>query len=221
MSSSSEVVDSVQPKGTKTRLFGRTQSVHALLGGGKVADVILWKQLKLSVGILGTVTFIWLLFEKSGYTLLTLVSNTLLVLVSAIFVWAQTAYVLNRSPPPVPELKLSEETVQKFATILRVEVNRALASAHSIALGRDYKKFASVIAMLWALSYIGSWFNFLTLIFFGVVLVFTVPFFYDKNEDRVDALVQKALDEAHKLWALGEEKVKGMLNKLPHEKKVQ
>ncbi|MBA0646215.1 hypothetical protein Goklo_014196, partial [Gossypium klotzschianum] len=46
------------------RLFGRERPVHHVLGGGKSADVFLWRNKKISAGVLGGATAIWVLFES-------------------------------------------------------------------------------------------------------------------------------------------------------------
>ncbi|XP_042397450.1 retinol dehydrogenase 11-like isoform X1 [Zingiber officinale] len=61
-----------------------------------VADVILWRKKNVTVGILIGVLTSWIIFEVAGYTLLSLVSNVLLLLISILFVWAKAAEVLNR-----------------------------------------------------------------------------------------------------------------------------
>jgi hypothetical protein len=38
----------------------------------------------------------WLVFERSGYTLLSLVSSVFLLLVAILFIWAKSAAILNR-----------------------------------------------------------------------------------------------------------------------------
>ena len=50
----------------------------------------------MTVGILLGTLAAWALFELSGYTLLSLVSNVLLLLFSVLFVWAKSAEILNR-----------------------------------------------------------------------------------------------------------------------------
>ncbi|KAG6504867.1 hypothetical protein ZIOFF_037215 [Zingiber officinale] len=61
-----------------------------------IADVILWRKKNVTVGILIGVLTSWIIFEVAGYTLLSLVSNVLLLLISILFVWAKAAEVLNR-----------------------------------------------------------------------------------------------------------------------------
>ncbi|XP_057836818.2 reticulon-like protein B12 isoform X1 [Cryptomeria japonica] len=164
------------------RLFRRERSVHQIMGGGKAADVILWRRHNISIGILFAATAAWLLFERSGYALLSLVANVLLLLIVILFFWANSAALLKRPPPPLPELELSEEIVNSAAASMRVRINYSLAVAHDIALGKDFKLFAKVVVCLWLLSVVGSWFNFLTLIyiskleFFNHVFVLVPPF---------------------------------------------
>lgn len=61
-----------------------------------VADVILWRQKNLTVGILLVALAAWVVFEKSGYTLLSLVSSVFLLLIAILFLWAKSAAILNR-----------------------------------------------------------------------------------------------------------------------------
>jgi hypothetical protein len=61
-----------------------------------VADVMLWKRRHVTIGtLLGTLAA-WVVFEVSGYTLLSLLSNVLLLLLTILFVWAKAAQILNR-----------------------------------------------------------------------------------------------------------------------------
>lgn len=61
-----------------------------------VADVILWRRKDLTVGILVVTFASWVVFERSGYTVLSLVSSVLLLLFSVLFLWAKSAAILNR-----------------------------------------------------------------------------------------------------------------------------
>ena len=54
------------------RLFGREKPVHTIFGGGKPTDVFLWRNKKISAGVLGRATASWVLFELLEYHLLTL-----------------------------------------------------------------------------------------------------------------------------------------------------
>lgn len=159
---------------------------YLALGGGAVADILLWKKRHQSVLVLVSSTLLWLLFEIAGYNLLSFISNVLFLLVIILFFWAKSAALLNRPLPPLPNLEVSEEVVVKAADETRVCINNALSIAHDIAIGGDLKLFWQVAIALWLISYIGSLVNFLTLVYIGVLLCFSLPFFYDKNQALID-----------------------------------
>ncbi|KAI3757688.1 hypothetical protein L6452_05231 [Arctium lappa] len=194
------------------RLFGRERPVHKLLGGGKPADIFLWKDKKVSAGVLGFTTLIWVLFELVEYHLLSLVCHTLILVLSVLFLWSNAASFINKSPPKFPEVALPEDIVLGVASALRIEVNRALEILRNIASGKDLKKFLAVVAGLWVFSIVGSCCNFLTLFYISIVVLHTVPYLYDRYEDKVDAFAEKAEAEFKKQYAVFRVKV---LSKVP------
>jgi hypothetical protein len=184
-------------KPSSQRFLTKDKTVHQLLGGGRAADSALWRDKYLSIGTLVGSTVIWFLLEKSGYTFLTLLCNILMFGVVILFVWANVAALLHRNGPPVPQLSLSEDFVLSTASAVRIELNKALGVAQDVALGKDFKLFLKVIALLWVVSTVTSWFNFLTCIWIGILLLHVVPFVYDKYEDVIDHHARKAADMAN------------------------
>jgi hypothetical protein len=63
------------------------------------ADVLLWRKKHLSIGLLVGATLAWILLEKTGYKLVSVVSNVTLLLVVILFVWSNLAVLLNRYFP--------------------------------------------------------------------------------------------------------------------------
>ncbi|XP_062175887.1 reticulon-like protein B11 [Alnus glutinosa] len=164
----------------------RRINVHQALGGGSVADVLLWKNWYGGVVGLISATTLWCLFEVAGYNPLSFVANVLLLLVVILFFWAKSASLLNRPLPPIPDLEISEEFVAKAADAMQVWINPALSIARDIALGRNLKLFLKVAIGLWIVSFIGSLFNFITLVFIGVLVSLSVPVVYDKFQDHIN-----------------------------------
>ncbi|XP_030530359.1 reticulon-like protein B1 [Rhodamnia argentea] len=216
-SSSSSSSDSGDDKPAETqakayRLFGRERPVHEVLGGGKPADVFLWRNKKVSAGALGVATVIWVLFELAEYHLLTLVSHCVILALAVLFLWSNAHAFIHKTPPRIPDVSIPEEPVLQFASAVRLEMNRAFAVLRDIASGRDLKKFLLVIAGLWLLSIVGNWCNFLTLFYIVFVLLHTVPVLYEKQADRVDPLAERAMGELKKQYAVVDAKV---LSKIP------
>ncbi|XP_009763461.1 reticulon-like protein B6 [Nicotiana sylvestris] len=203
-------------KATIWRLFGREKPVHQVFGGGKPADVFLWRNKKISASVLGGATAIWVLFELLEYHLLGLVCHLLIFTLAILFLWSNATTFINKKRPHIPEFHLLEEPILEIASALRIEINHILHVLREIASGRDLKKFlavnCSVIAGLWVLSMLGNCCNFLTLFYISFVLLHTVPVLYEKYEDKVDPLAEKAVQEIKKQYAVFDARV---LSKIP------
>ncbi|KAJ1384971.1 Reticulon [Sesbania bispinosa] len=194
------------------RLFGRDQPVHKVLGGGKPADIFLWRNKRSTGIVLGAGTALWVFFELLEYHFLTLVCHLLILALAALFLWSNASVFIHKSPLQIPHIAIPEECVLEVVSALRVEINQAFVVLREIGTGRDLKKFLTVIAGLWAISVVGNWFNFLTLFYLFFVSLFTLPLLYEKNEDQVDALAEKAMIEIKKQYAVLDAKV---LSQLP------
>uniref|UniRef100_A0A452XXH4 Reticulon-like protein n=2 Tax=Aegilops tauschii TaxID=37682 RepID=A0A452XXH4_AEGTS len=68
------------------------------------------------------------------------------------------------------------------------------------------------IGVLWFISIIGGCFSFLTLSYTIFLMAYTLPMLYEKYEDEVDVVGEKALIELKKQYAVFDEKV---LSKIP------
>jgi len=148
--------------------------------------VLLWRRRNASAAAVVGATAVWFVFERAGYSLPSVLANALLLLVAILFFWAKSASLLNRPLPPLPNLEVSDVVVEKAADRALVWINRVLAVGHDIAIKRDRKTFIRVILILWVVSYVGMLFNFLTLIYIGVMLSLLVPPLYEKYQDHVD-----------------------------------
>lgn len=147
------------------------------------ADVFLWRNKKISAGVLGGATALWILFELLEYHLITLVCHVLILSLAVLFLWSNASTFINkygfdipsvmecpmqfyiiltwfcpltRSPLEIPVVTVPEKCVLEVASALRFEINRALAVLRDIASGRDLKKFLGVCFVLY---YVLSWQN--------------------------------------------------------------
>ena len=59
-------------------------------------------------------------------------------------VWSVLLFLLRRQLKSLPELELSEETVNSVATSFRVKINYVLLMAHDITHGKDFRLFFKV-----------------------------------------------------------------------------
>uniref|UniRef100_A0A803R9U6 Reticulon-like protein n=1 Tax=Cannabis sativa TaxID=3483 RepID=A0A803R9U6_CANSA len=208
--SESEQVKPESPSSVKTkifRLFGRERPVHQVFGGGKPADVLLWRNKKISASFLGSVTAAWIFFELLEYHLLTLVCHILIAALGLLFLWSKAHTFINKSPPRIPQVQIPEDPFLQVVSALTIEINRGFAVLRDIASGKDLKKFLMIIAGFWVLSIVGSWCNFLTLFYIAVILLHTLPVLYEKYEDKIDPLAEKATFELKKQYVVLDAKV--------------
>ncbi|KAH0657130.1 hypothetical protein KY285_032012 [Solanum tuberosum] len=177
------------------RLFGRQKPVHHILGGGKSADVLLWRNKKISAGVLASATAIWVLFEWLNYNFLSLLCFALVIGMIIQFLWKNASGMINRSPAKVPRLVLRDDLFISIAKSIGAEVNRVLGFLQDVACGTNIKQFLVVVASLWVAAIIGSWCNFFTVLYIGFVAAHVLPVLYERYDDQVDGFVYNALEK--------------------------
>lgn len=188
--------------GSSYRLVGGQTTIHQMMGGGRAADVILWKRRHVSFGIIVVATVAWLLFERSGLSVLSISTDVFLVLVVLQFLRANYAASKHKHLQALPELVLSEEMVNNAAASFRVKINYALLVAHDITLGKDFILFFKVVICLWLLSAIGSVLSSFTLAYIGTILSITIPALYNRYQDHVDrfaGLIHRQMSHHYKI----------------------
>ncbi|GLU03979.1 hypothetical protein SLE2022_211480 [Rubroshorea leprosula] len=208
-----EKTDSV--KSCFNRLFGRQNPIHHLLGGGKSADVLLWRNKKISASVLTAATAIWILFEWLNYHFLTLLSLALVLGMLAQFIWSNASGLMNRSPSKVPRLVLPNDLFVNVGRSLGAEINRALQFLQDVACRGSLKQFLVVVLCLWAAAVIGSWCNFLTVFYIGFVAAHTLPVLYERYEDQVDNFFYSVFEQLQNHYRKLDA---GVLSKIPRGK---
>lgn len=188
-----------EPISRDRRLFGREKSVHELLGGGKAADILLWRRAKISAAILSSVTIVYVLFEWLGCHVLSVVSTGALIVLAVLFSWSNLATFLKRSPLNVPKPQVSEEKALHIAGVLRDQVNLVMDMLHGVVLGKDIKLFIKVEVILYIIAVVGKWADFLTLVYLGVLLLLSVPVLYERHEEKIDHTLKRGLEQTHQL----------------------
>ncbi|KAH9767490.1 reticulon-like protein B16 [Citrus sinensis] len=173
------------------KLLNRHGTVHQFMGGGRTADVLLWKRRRVSFGVIVVATVAWLIFERSGLPFLSVCSDVLLLLIVLMFFRANFAAFRNKQLESLPELEVSEEMVNNAAASFRVKINYLLLMAHDITVGKDFRLFFQVGVTLFGLK------NLLR-----TLLSITVPALYSRFEARVDrycGMIHKSISQHYKV----------------------
>ncbi|XP_024030357.1 reticulon-like protein B9 [Morus notabilis] len=194
------------------RLFGRERPIHEVLGGGQVADVLLWRNRNISAALLAGMTVIWFLFEVVEYNFVTLLCHISITTMLAFFIWCTGAEIFKWTPPKIPQVILHESSFREVASTFHTRFNQSLSKLLYIACGRDVPLFLLVIVSLYILSVIGTCFSFLNFLYLGFVCMETLPFMYERFEDDVDRLAVRIIREIKRSYRRLDTNV---LNKIP------
>ncbi|KAH6827793.1 hypothetical protein C2S53_015403 [Perilla frutescens var. hirtella] len=198
--------DSDDAPSSPRKLFGKDKPLHSIFGGGRVADILLWKEKNLSAAILIGSTVIWSLFEVGEYNFITLLCYIFMTTMLILFIWSTGAGMIDWNPPE--PMTIPESTFRW----LFLEINRILYKFYHVSCGQDLKTFALTIAFLWILSGIGNYFTSLNLLYTGFVFLMTLPALYERYQDEVDYLASKGSRDIKKLYRKIDHR---FLNKIP------
>lgn len=161
------------------------------LGNGLVADILLWRDTRLTfTAMLGLIVF-YVNFVSPGTTMLTAISKVIMWASIVLFLLAKLPNrLLGYSVEKVPESKFqfSEEMTRRTALSVVALWNSAVNNLKSISSGNDWMLFFKMALSLFIVSWIGS----MSLqSFFVKVLpfVFVVFYIYDRYEDEVDRIL--------------------------------
>ncbi|KAK1299193.1 Reticulon-like protein B1 [Acorus calamus] len=194
--------DNDQPSPVKS-LFGREKPLHNVLGGGRVADVILWRNTHLSAGILAAVTVLWFLFEVVEYHFITLLCHALITIMLVTFILYNGSALIDRTPPKIPQSILSEHTFREVALTFHAKLSHSLSILHHIACGKDLKLFLlDPVTVRSSRVRLDN----------GCLCILTLPVLYERYEHDVDYLATRGNRDLKKMYRKLDSKV---LNKIP------
>ncbi|GMN46385.1 hypothetical protein TIFTF001_015584 [Ficus carica] len=204
--------DSENERTGQGRLFGRERPIHEVLGGGKVADVLLWRKRNISASLLAGMTVLWFLFEVVEYNFVTLLCHISITTMLVFFIWCTGAEIFKWTPPQIPQVILHESSFREVTSTFHGRFNQSLSKLLDIACGRDLPLFFSVLVSLYILSVIGTYFSFLNFLYLGFVCMETLPLLYEKFEDDVDRFAITVIREAKRSYKRLDS---NFLNKIP------
>ncbi|XP_012271743.1 reticulon-1 isoform X3 [Orussus abietinus] len=172
----------------------------------KVAALIYWRDPKKSGSVFGAILGVLLsLAYFSLISVLAYVSLLALCGTMSYRIYKAVLQALQKTSDGHPfkeilelDVTLSPEKVREVADIAVVHANAAIGELRRLFLVEDMVDSFKFGVTLWCLTYLGSWFNGMTLIIIGVVALFTLPKVYETNKAQIDqnlALVQGKVNE--------------------------
>ncbi|MCL7023297.1 hypothetical protein MKW94_030521, partial [Papaver nudicaule] len=177
-------------------------------------DILLWKKKKQCLSILTASTLTWVVLQVYQYNFITIASWVSMAILAMMFLFGNLLRLLGKDPPKIDDFEISEELVMGSARRLKENAEEGIRWMFHVSSEKEWFVFAQVIGGLLALSQVGRYFDFVTLLYMGVVIGLTVPLIYVKYENQLKKSVRKIREQGRAYYEKLDEKV---LRKLKHK----
>ncbi|CAH1792140.1 unnamed protein product [Owenia fusiformis] len=163
----------------------------------RVKDLIYWRDVKKSGVVFGSV-FI-LLLSLSLFSVLSVfayLSLAILTVTISFRVYKQILQAVQKTGDGHPfkqfleaEVEIPSDKAHHVADHIVEHINRDIVRLRRLFLVEDIVDSIKFGLLLWVLTYIGGWFNGMTLIILGWVAIFTLPKVYEQYQGPIDQYV--------------------------------
>ncbi|XP_013409883.1 reticulon-1-A-like isoform X3 [Lingula anatina] len=165
-----------------------------------VLDLIYWRDVKKTGVVFGSVLVILLsLTSFSVISVLAYVSLAALTVTFSFRVYKNVLQAVQKSNEGHPfkvwlekDISLPEDKMQQAARALAQHLNEDAVRLRRLFLVEDLVDSVKFGLLLWVMTYIGAWFNVMTLVILAVVAVFTLPKVYETYQVQIDEVLDKA-----------------------------
>jgi len=165
-----------------------------------VVDLIYWHDVKKTGIVFGSALILLLsLAIFSVLSVIAYLSLAALTVTLSFFLYKKVLQIVQKTGDGHPfkqyleaDLKLSEENVRDAADQITKRATESIIELRRLFLVGDLINTVKFALLLWVLTYIGSWFNGMTLLILGLIALFVVPKFYETNKTIIDEYVHQA-----------------------------
>uniref|UniRef100_A0A8C2GCE6 Reticulon n=1 Tax=Cyprinus carpio TaxID=7962 RepID=A0A8C2GCE6_CYPCA len=162
-----------------------------------VLELLYWRDVRASGLVLGCSLFLLLsLLSCSIISVLSYSSLGLLSLTLSFRTYRGVLQAIQKSDEGHPfkrylaqDVFLSKDVVQRHSDMVLSRINGALKELRRLFLVEDLIDSLKFAAFLWVLTYIGAWFNGLTLLILGLIGAFSGPIVYERHQVMLTAVV--------------------------------
>ncbi|KAJ4956546.1 hypothetical protein NE237_013329 [Protea cynaroides] len=168
--------------------FSKPSKADRLLGSGKVADILLWRDEKKSFTHFLALVLLFYWYLLSGRTFISSTAKLMLLLSVILFCHGflpltMFGFTIQRTLSSYFEI--SETTIKDAFKRLASLWNRWALTLKSFAQGGNWNTFFKVAVSLYFLELLFS-FSFSAVVGVGLVLAFTIFFVYEQYEEELD-----------------------------------
>ncbi|KAF4521290.1 hypothetical protein B566_EDAN002294 [Ephemera danica] len=161
---------------------------------GPLGQLVYWRDPKKSGVVFGTLLVV--LLSLTVVSLISVVAYLSLAILTGTIIFRVYKSILQavqktEDGHPFKELleadiTLTQDKVQEVTELAVSHVNGAVTELRRLFLVEDLVDSIKFGVLLWCLTYVGAWFNGLTLIILAFVGAFTLPKVYENNKAQID-----------------------------------
>ncbi|XP_033734046.1 reticulon-1-A-like isoform X4 [Pecten maximus] len=160
----------------------------------RVLNLVYWRDVKTTGVVFGSMMFI--LLSLSCFSVLSVLAYLSLAVITVTLsfrIYKNVLQAVQKSGDPHPfrvyldmDIDVPEDKAQMALKNITRHVNNTSRELRRLFLIEDLVDSLKFGLLLWVLTYIGAWFNGMTLIILAVVSVFTLPKFYETYKVQID-----------------------------------
>ncbi|XP_016350497.1 reticulon-1-A-like isoform X3 [Sinocyclocheilus anshuiensis] len=163
----------------------------------KVLELLYWRDVRASGLVLGCSLFLLLsLLSCSIISVLSYSALALLSLTLSFRTYRGVLQAVQKSDEGHPfkryldqDVALSKDVVQRHSDVVLSQINGALKELRRLFLVEDLIDSLKFAVFLWVLTYVGAWFNGLTLLILGLIGAFSGPIVYETHQTQIDQFI--------------------------------
>ncbi|XP_073690456.1 reticulon-4b isoform X5 [Garra rufa] len=187
----------------------------------KVLELLYWRDVKSSGLVFGSSLF--LLLSLLTCSIISVLSYSTLALLSVTIsfrIYRGVLQAIQKSDEGHPfkryldqEVTLSKDVVQRHSDVVLSWINCVLKELRHLFLVEDLVDSLKFGVFLWVLTYIGAWFNGLTLLILGLLGAFSGPIVYEKHQTQIDQVIFTLKSQMKEIMGQIQAKVPGAKKK--------
>jgi len=180
--------------------------VQTIINEQNLESLIYWRNVKKSAPVF--VGFLLILLALTYLSVISVVAYVSLFILAgtiAFRIYKNIVQAIQKTEDGHPfreylevDVCISPEKAHELSQIAVAHLNAAIIELKRLFLVEDLIDSIKFGVLLWVLTYLGSWFNGMTLIIIAWVTLFTLPKVYEANQVQIDAnleTVRKKISE--------------------------
>ncbi|XP_061173492.1 reticulon-1-A-like isoform X7 [Saccostrea echinata] len=178
-------------------------------------ELIYWCDVKKTGVVFGSMLFILLSLSCfSVLSVLAYLSLAVLTVTLSFRIYKNVLQAVQKSGEGHPfkqllemDIELPEDKARDAVVNILKHLNCTIRELRRLFLVEDLVDSIKFGLLLWVLTYVGSWFNGMTLIILAVVDIFTLPKVYETYKVQIDHYIDLARTQKDNLWKQVQDKV--------------